>query len=75
MLSTRVLRAAVFVVACGGLAPQPLFAQTPDAYFEFLMARRYESEGNNQAALAALERAWGRTPAAAQGKADIAAVQ
>jgi tetratricopeptide (TPR) repeat protein len=73
MLSTRVLRAAVFVVACGGLAPQPLFAQTPDAYFEFLMARRYESEGNNQAALAALERASAASPASAEVKAEIAA--
>jgi len=73
MLSARVLRAAVFVVACGGLAPQPLFAQTPDAYFEFLMARRYESEGNNQAALAALERASSASPASAEVKAEIAA--
>jgi tetratricopeptide (TPR) repeat protein len=73
MLSARILRAAVFIVACGGLAPQPLFAQTPDAYFEFLMARRYESEGNNQAALAALERASAASPASAEVKAEIAA--
>jgi tetratricopeptide (TPR) repeat protein len=72
MQSARVVRAAVFVVACCGLAPQPLFAQTPDAYFEFLMARRYESEGNNQAALAALERAAVASPASAEVKAEIA---
>lgn len=73
MLSARVLRAAVFVVACSGLAPQPGLAQTPDAYFEFLMARRYESEGNNQAALAALERASSASPASAEVKAEMAA--
>lgn len=78
MPSARLLRAAVFVVACGGLIAQPPFseavlAQTPDAYFEFLMARRYESEGNNQAALAALERASTASPASAEVKAEIAA--
>ena len=72
MLSPRAL---VFTVAVGvaGLAPSPSYAQTPNAYFEFLMARRYESEGNNQAALAALERASAASPTSAEIKAELAA--
>jgi tetratricopeptide (TPR) repeat protein len=50
----------------------PALAQSPDAYFEFLMARRYESEGNNQGALAALERAAAADPASAEIRAEIA---
>lgn len=73
MLTARLVRAAVLVAACAALHPPQAAAQTPDAYFEFLMARRYESEGNNQAALAALERASTASPASAEVKAEIAA--
>lgn len=74
MHSPRVLRAAVLLVACSGLVPTTSTAQpAPDAYYEFLMARRHESAGNNQAALAALERAALALPASAEVKAEIAA--
>ena len=46
----------VFVVCCllaGGAGRQ----STSSAYFEFLMARRLEAQGDNAGALAALERA------------------
>jgi tetratricopeptide (TPR) repeat protein len=73
MLSARTLIVAFTIGALGGLAPRPAQAQTPDAYFEFLMARRLESDGNNAAALAALERASAAAPASAEVKAEIAA--
>ena len=73
MFPVRVLIVAAVVGALAGVAPQPAHAQTPDAYFEFLMARRYESDGNNPAALAALERAAAASPASAEVKAEIAA--
>lgn len=73
MLSARTLIVAFTIGALGGLAPRPAQAQTPDAYFEFLMARRLESDGNNAAALAALERAAAAAPASAEVKAEIAA--
>jgi tetratricopeptide (TPR) repeat protein len=72
MLPARALLAAVVIGALAGLAPGPADAQTPDAYFEFLMARRFESEGNNPAALAALERAVAASPASAEVKAELA---
>ena len=73
MLRARALFAAV-IGGLAGLAPTPGAAQTPpDAYFEFLMARRLESEGNNPAALAALERAAKVSPESAEVKAEIAA--
>jgi tetratricopeptide (TPR) repeat protein len=71
MLPARAL-IVLLVGAFAGLMPQPARAQTPDAYFEFLMARRLESEGNNQAALAALERAAAAAPESAEVKAEIA---
>ncbi len=73
MLRARVLIVAAVIGAFAGLGPEPAFAQTPDAYFEFLMARRLESEGNNPAALAALERAAKASPESAEVKAEIAA--
>jgi tetratricopeptide (TPR) repeat protein len=73
MLRARVLIVAAVIGACAGLGPGPALAQTPDAYFEFLMARRLESEGNNPAALAALERAAKASPESAEVKAEIAA--
>jgi tetratricopeptide (TPR) repeat protein len=73
MLSARASIIAFTIGVLGGLAPLPAEAQTPDAYFEFLMARRLESDGNNAGALAALERAAAAAPASAEVKAEIAA--
>ncbi|MBI2188270.1 MAG: tetratricopeptide repeat protein [Acidobacteria bacterium] len=50
-------------------------AQTPNAYFEFLMARRLEALGDQAGALAALERAAAADPASAEVRAEIAAFQ
>ena len=75
MLRARAVIVAAVIVAGAGLSlsPVPAFAQAPDAYFEFLMARRLESEGNDPAALAALERAAAASPESAEVKAEIAA--
>ena len=50
-------------------------AQTSSAYFEFLMARRLEGLGDNDGALAALERAAGADPSSAEVRAEIASFQ
>ena len=50
-------------------------AQTPDAYFEFLMARRLEAQDDQAGALAALERAAAADPASAEVRAEIASFQ
>jgi tetratricopeptide (TPR) repeat protein len=50
-------------------------AQSTDPYFEFLMARRLESQGDQAGALAALERAAAADPASAEVKAEIASFQ
>ena len=50
-------------------------AQSGDAYYDFLMARRLEAQGDNTAALAALERAAAADPKAAEVKAEIASFQ
>jgi tetratricopeptide (TPR) repeat protein len=74
MLKAHVRSIVVTVGVLAGLTPAPALAQLPpDAYFEFLMARRFESEGNNQAALQALERASAASPASAEVKAELAA--
>jgi tetratricopeptide (TPR) repeat protein len=50
-------------------------AQSPDAYFDFLMARRLESQGDQAGALAALERAAAADPTSAEVRAEIASFQ
>lgn len=50
----------------------PLAAQSADAYFQFLMARRLEAQGDASGALAALERAAVADPESAEVKAEIA---
>jgi tetratricopeptide (TPR) repeat protein len=55
--------------------PSPAAGQSADAYFEFLMARRLEAQGDNAGALAALERAFVANPASAEVKAEIASFQ
>ncbi len=68
------MRTACLIVAMtAGLVPVSAFAQgSATAYFEFLMARRLESEGDNRAALAALERAAAADPKSAEIRAEIA---
>jgi tetratricopeptide (TPR) repeat protein len=61
------------VVVLAGLMPGVASAQTPDPYYDFLMARRFESQGNTQAALSALLRAEAADPTSAEIKAEIAA--
>jgi hypothetical protein len=61
----------VLVLSMAGAAA----AQSPDAYFEFLMARRLESQGDQAGALAALERAAAADPASAEVRAEIASFQ
>ena len=72
---TRALRrsaaAGVLLLCVGGVA----VAQTADAYFEFLMARRLEAQGDHTGALAALERAAAADPASAEVRAEIASFQ
>jgi tetratricopeptide (TPR) repeat protein len=71
MRTTRVLAAAALL---SGLASGAALAQqrTADAYYEYLMARRLESAGKTEAALAALERAAAADPTSAEIRAEIA---
>src|SRR5687767_15964990 len=55
--------------------PSPAAAQTAEAYFEFLIARRLEAQGDAAGALAALERAAIADPKSAEIKAEIAGLQ
>ena len=63
--------ASLLSLLVGGAA----VAQTPDAYFAFLMARHLEGQGDYVAALAALERAATADPASAEVRAEIASFQ
>ena len=66
-------RAALVFVALVVFAPARAQAQgSADAYFEFLMARKLEAEGNNPGALAALQRAAAADPSSAEIRAEIA---
>ena len=70
-------RAALSIVA--GLlvlvVAGPAAAQSADAYFEFLMARRLEAENDHAGALAALQRVAAADPASAEVRAEIASFQ
>ena len=72
---TRVLRhsvtASLLWLCMGGSA----VAQTSDAYFEFLMARRLEAQGDHTGALTALGRAAAADPTSAEVRAEIASFQ
>src|SRR3954470_23654320 len=72
-------RAAAGLVVAGlllGAVPSAQ-AQTTgvDAYYEFLVARHLEGEGDNTGALAALQRAAVAEPRSAEVRAEIAAFQ
>src|SRR5262245_12280398 len=72
------LRTAIFTVAVlvAALLPSAAFAQASgDPYFEFLMARRLESQGDAAGALAALNRAAAADKGSAEIKAEIASFQ
>src|SRR5688572_23898828 len=73
-----VLRAVIFsaAVLAAALLPSGAFAQgAADPYFEFLMARRLESQGDTAGALAALNRAAAADRTSAEIRAEIAAFQ
>ena len=75
------MRAARRLIVAGlllGPAPTALAAQatpTVDPYYEFLLARHLEGEGDNTGALAALQRAATAEPKSAEVRAEIAAFQ
>jgi tetratricopeptide (TPR) repeat protein len=74
MSVTRIRSRVVLVALLAGLLPGTALAQgSAEAYFEFLMARRLETAGDIDAALAALERAEAADPTSAEIKAEIAA--
>jgi tetratricopeptide (TPR) repeat protein len=65
---SRFASAVVVLLSLGGVAE----AQTGDAYFEFLMARRFEAQGDHTGALEALERAAAADATSAAIRAEIA---
>ena len=67
----RSVAAGLLLLCAGGVVA----AQTQDAYFQFLMARHLEAQGDHTGALAALERAAAADPASAAVRAEIAAFQ
>jgi tetratricopeptide (TPR) repeat protein len=77
----EVTRAARRLVVAGllmGCMPAGVLAQSAtsvDPYYEFLVARHLEGEGDNAGALAALQRAAAAEPKSAEVRAEIAAFQ
>jgi len=75
---TRSAHCLVVVALLIGFTPAGAFAQSPppnDPYYEFLVARHLEGEGDNSGALAALQRAATAEPTSAEVRAEIAAFQ
>lgn len=72
MLSTRNRRVAAAVLLLTGFVPGAALAQQVDAYYEFLMGRRFEAAGELDRALAAFERAAAAEPESAELRAEIA---
>lgn len=72
----RFARSVTVMVLLAGFGPGTALAQQASsaAYYEYLMARRLETAGNADAALAALERAAAASPTSAEIKAEIAAL-
>lgn len=69
-------RAACLCVLSLVTAASGAWAQTSDqAYYEFIMARHLEGEGDNAGALAALQRAAAADPMSADVRAEIASFQ
>jgi tetratricopeptide (TPR) repeat protein len=67
----RLALTVVLFVSLSGLAE----AQVQTAYFEFLMARRLEAQGDHEKAREALERAAVADPTSAEVRAEIASFQ
>jgi tetratricopeptide (TPR) repeat protein len=74
MFTTRAYPLILAVLVAASTAT-PAVAQSGGSYYDFLMARRLESQGDNTGALAALERAAAADPRAAEVKAEIASFQ
>src|SRR5688572_2342218 len=72
----RFARSATVGALLAGSLPGAAFAQqgSSTAYYEFMMARRLETAGKPDAALAALERAAAADPTSAEIKAEIASL-
>lgn len=76
MVLTRAARGVLVAGLLVGLGPSGAHAQTTaavDPYYEFLVARHLEGEGDNAGALAALQRAAAAEPKSAEIRAEIAA--
>src|SRR5688572_7211908 len=74
MLFTRRLALAVLTALSIG-TPLSALAQAPtDTYYEFLLARRLEADGDVKGARAALDRAAAADPKSAEVRAEIAAL-
>src|SRR5688572_25666386 len=71
----RIARSVAVMVLLAGFGPGTALAQQGSAagYYEYLMARRLETAGNMDGALAALQRAAAADPTSAEIKAEIAA--
>ncbi len=75
---TRAAGSLVVAALLLGVTPPSAHGQTTggtDAYYEFLVARHLEGEGDNPGALAALQRAAAAEPKSAEVRAEIAAFQ
>jgi tetratricopeptide (TPR) repeat protein len=71
--ASRLLAAGLFTVALPGHLFGQTLASAADPYFEFLIARRLESQGDQAGALAALQRAAAADPKSSTVRAEIAA--
>jgi tetratricopeptide (TPR) repeat protein len=74
-VAAAILLAALGPGAAFAQQGNPAEAKSAAGYYEFLMARRLETAGNTDAALAALQRAAAADPSSAQIRAEIAALQ
>src|SRR5471032_939587 len=72
----RTTRVAPFVLGAALMlaSSSPALSQTtPDAYYDFLIARHLEALGDNKGAQAQLEKATGDDPQSAEVRAELAA--
>ena len=73
MYFTRTAPWILVAVLLAAAPPAATAQEAASSYFEFLMARRLEGQGNTKGALAALERAASADPTSAEIPAEIAA--
>ena len=74
MLFTRALASLIVAALFGGMPYLALAQGGADPYYEFLMARRLEADGDVKSARAALERAATADPRSAEIRAEIASL-